>query len=406
MKDDAARPGVELAPVFPVLDTLRAVGAFAVLTTHVGFQTGEYLRNGTWGVFLARLDLGVAIFFVLSGFLLSRPHFARAALGAPRPAVQRYFAKRVLRIFPVYLVTVVLALWLAPENEKATVGQAFSSALLLDPYRLPQLPHGLTHMWSLAAEVAFYALLPLLMLWAVSRRGLSATRVGGLLGVMIACSLVWHLWVIAALREGVAGAPGIWLPAYLSWFAAGIALAYLHVRVEAGDRSRLTRSVIGLASMPGVCWTIVLGLVLVASTSIAGPVAIVEPTAAESGAKHVLYALIGALLVASGVFADPRGTYARFMSWTPLRHLGHISYSIFCIHMLILVGLSLEVAGVEPFRGEMLRVWVVTVVLAIVASELLYAFVEMPSLRLKDRAGRAGRSIIRNSTPTADARTR
>ncbi|MCW2712328.1 MAG: acyltransferase 3, partial [Marmoricola sp.] len=69
---------LEQGPTFPVLDTLRAVGALAVVTTHVTFQSGDYVRHGIVGALLSRLDVGVAIFFVLSGFLLSRPYFARA----------------------------------------------------------------------------------------------------------------------------------------------------------------------------------------------------------------------------------------------------------------------------------------------------------------------------------------
>ena len=76
---------VEVAPEFPVLDTARAIGALAVLTTHPAFQTGNYLGSGVWGTFLARLDVGVAIFFVLSAFLLARPHLARAAADRPAP---------------------------------------------------------------------------------------------------------------------------------------------------------------------------------------------------------------------------------------------------------------------------------------------------------------------------------
>ena len=106
---------------FPALDVLRLVGAVAVLTTHVAFQTGEYFRNGVVGTLLARMDIGVAIFFVLSGFLLSRPWWASAAAGAPAPRVGRYALKRLLRIWPVYLVTVVVAFAAVPGNERAGV---------------------------------------------------------------------------------------------------------------------------------------------------------------------------------------------------------------------------------------------------------------------------------------------
>ena len=113
---------------------MRAIGALAVLTTHVAFQTGDYLRHGTWGVFLARLDVGVAVFFVLSAFLLARPHLARGASEAPPPGLSTYAAKRVVRIAPAYWVTAVLALTLFPANQDASVRQWMSTLLLLDTY--------------------------------------------------------------------------------------------------------------------------------------------------------------------------------------------------------------------------------------------------------------------------------
>ena len=133
-------PALEQAPLFPILDTLRAVGALAVLTTHTAFQSGDYLGHGYLGTLLSRLDIGVAIFFVLSGFLLSRPFLARAAVGRPAPALGRYALKRVLRIFPVYAVSVVLALLLVPENDSATAATWLRSLLLRRHLRRPTAP--------------------------------------------------------------------------------------------------------------------------------------------------------------------------------------------------------------------------------------------------------------------------
>ena len=63
---------------FLTLDALRAVGALMVVLTHVGFHTGRYPQGWT-GAMLAHFDLGVALFFVVSGFLLARPWFAASA---------------------------------------------------------------------------------------------------------------------------------------------------------------------------------------------------------------------------------------------------------------------------------------------------------------------------------------
>ena len=118
---------VEVAPRFPALDTVRAIGALAVLTTHTAFQTGSYLGSGTWGSFLARHDVGVAIFFVLSAFLLARPHLARAASTRPAPDLRSYARKRVLRIAPASLVTVALALTFFPGNADESTWRRISS---------------------------------------------------------------------------------------------------------------------------------------------------------------------------------------------------------------------------------------------------------------------------------------
>ena len=80
-------PQTSVTDRLPALDALRAIGAVAVVGHHVGFQTAATM-NTTWGGWLARLDVGVAIFFVLSGFLLFRPWALNAATGQ-RPTARR-----------------------------------------------------------------------------------------------------------------------------------------------------------------------------------------------------------------------------------------------------------------------------------------------------------------------------
>ena len=90
----------------PALTGLRAVAALAVVGTHAAFATG-FLTHGYVGALAARLDIGVAFFFVLSGFLLFRPGCAPPPT-AHRPrrcgATARH---RMRRVLPAYVVTVV-----------------------------------------------------------------------------------------------------------------------------------------------------------------------------------------------------------------------------------------------------------------------------------------------------------
>ena len=204
---------------FPALDSMRAIGALAVFTTHVAFWSGAYTGNGVWGTLLARLDVGVAIFFVLSGFLLSRPFLARASVGRPRPALGRYYWKRFLRIAPLYVFTALLALALIKKNDVLGARDWLVTLFMGDTFLRGTMPNGLTQMWSLAVEVSFYLILPLLMAIAVGRPArLRARRVVALVCVMAAVSVAWNLWGAPWAGEWTSGQPDQWLPAYLGWF--------------------------------------------------------------------------------------------------------------------------------------------------------------------------------------------
>ena len=163
-----AVPSASLARL-PALDALRAVGAAAVVGTHVGFTTGA-TAQGVTGGFLARLDVGVAIFFVLSGFLLFRPFADAAAVGSKSPNMGRYLWRRAVRILPAYWVAVVACLILLPQNRPATSGDWIRYTTLGQIYYPDANRHGLTQTWSLAVEAVFYLLLPVLVFATVRRR--------------------------------------------------------------------------------------------------------------------------------------------------------------------------------------------------------------------------------------------
>jgi peptidoglycan/LPS O-acetylase OafA/YrhL len=404
--------GAELVPPPPatadqyvVLDTLRVVGALCVLTTHTTFQSGAYVTHGVWGTMLARLDVGVAVFFVLSGFLLSRPFLARGLPGGRRPATGHYLWKRFLRIMPVYVLTVVVALSLIQRNSDLGLGDWVTTLLMLNTFVDPTLPYGLTHMWSLAVEVSFYLVLPLLMAIGVGRR-LRSWRVLALLAALSALSVWWHLDGARRVDDQSAASPLQWLPSYLIWFCLGIGLALVTLLLDEARREgrRPGRVVAWIASVgrqPGVCWTAAFGVFLVAATPLAGPSLLAPLTPAQSLTKNLLYAAIGVLLVASGVFAAEKQRYTTTFGHLWLRRLGWISYSLFCLHMCVLQ-FVMWATDYPLFGGHSLQIWALTLMLSLIVSELVYRLVERPALRLKTmNVGRRGRR--NGSTASAEA---
>jgi len=178
------------------------------------------------------MEIGVPIFFVLSGFLLFRPWVKSAATGGPEPSVRRYAWHRVRRIMPAYIVTVLLAFLIyhfrtAGPNFGHTWIGLFRNLTLTQIYTFNYmrgyLHQGLTQMWSLAVEAAFYVVLPLLaylLLVVLCRRQWRPRLV--LLG-LCALALISPAWLIVVhLTTSVPNGMRLWLPTYLIWFLAGI----------------------------------------------------------------------------------------------------------------------------------------------------------------------------------------
>lgn len=400
----------ETGTTFAHVDALRAVGAIAVLTTHVGFWSAHYQRDGTVGALIARLDVGVALFFVLSGFLLSRAWLARALNGEPAPATGHYLWKRALRILPVYVVTATLALALIDDNADLGWGERATAYLLSSTLVDPSFPAGLTHMWSLAVELHFYLLLPLLMLVGIGRR-LRPARVVALLVVLVLITAWWHLHGAASTGQGRLAATPQWVLGYLDWFAVGIGLSLASVLHGAGRGGRAVAALRTLAAQPGVCWLLALGLLLVSTGPVAGPLVLEPATDAEALTKNLLYAGIGGLVVLPAVLRDtpPAPTaFDRLLLHPVSRHLGHTSYGLFCLHVPLL-HLIMWLTPWDVFTAPFLPLWLVTLTTGLVAAELVYRLVERPALRLKalrPLSRGPGRSEASTSAPTTGTSAR
>jgi peptidoglycan/LPS O-acetylase OafA/YrhL len=389
-------------PRFPMLDGVRAIAALSVVVLHVSDRSG-FSQHRLVGALTARLNVGVALFFVLSGFLLYRPFVAARVDGRPSSTVAHYLRRRALRILPGYWVALAVT---------AGVGWVtfalgwWRYAFFLQPYNIYSLFSGINPAWTLSVEVLFYLSLPL---WVVVARRLLTGRARHV-------QLRAELWAVGALAVfGIAFRTAavliqntsLWVisyPAHLAWFAGGMGLALLSLWLEDRPAPRLLRP---LVASPAACWGAALVAYLLAAYASGLPRGLgSSPTPLENIVGHVLYLAVAVLVTLPAVASAERSAgVARGVSAAIRRLLGHplalwlgaISYGIFLYHdpfldWLIARGFLDSAPGL-PYLDLM----VVVVGGAILMGAASYYLVERPFLRLKDPRARRRRVARRHA---------
>ncbi|MBT0773036.1 acyltransferase [Kineosporia sp. J2-2] len=221
----AVRPGFR-----PDIEGLRALAVLLVVLYHCGV-------GGFGGGFV-----GVDVFFVISGFLITS-QLAREAATTGRVRIGRFYARRALRLLPAATLVLVCTLaaawcWMPPVRLRAIAGDALAGAGYVLNLRLIQVgndyrssgasPSPLQHFWSLAVEEQFYLVIPLLAvlgLVLLRRRAVFA----GLLTALVAASFVFS--VTSSGTDPVAAYLGAPARAWELGAGALLALALPRVRV-------------------------------------------------------------------------------------------------------------------------------------------------------------------------------
>lgn len=392
---DAARVGIPPQPMvdgprrrhFPCFDGLRAIAAIGVFLHHLGFQTAASY-NTPAGAYLARMDSGVSVFFLISGFLLYRPFAASHIAGSKAPGTGRFYLRRAGRIFPAY--------WAALTGIVVFFGLRFHGLRdVLTFYALAQIYdrhryfHGISQAWTLATEVSFYALLPLYA-WALARltrRRSQRSRVAAEVGGVVILGLAGFTFRVAVdFSHGTFGLLGIyWLPSWLDLFAAGMLLAILSVATEAGLAH--LRPAAAAGRHPGWCWAGAGAVFWVAATRLNLPRGLEAISPKHELAKHLCYAAVAFLLLLPAVFGpEERGLVRRFLSSRIMVALGTISYGIYLWHQaLIEQARAWTGADLSHLGGNPWAVGLIALAGTIVAAGVSWNLVERPALGMVHR---------------------
>ena len=377
-------------PRFPLVDALRAIAAIAVVIVHAGGLTVTPL-----GGFVSHAEVGVAIFFAISGFLLYRPFVSARLNGARRSALTSYLRRRILRIVPAYwlALTVVAILLTAPGVFSGHFwvyygfGQVYSDQYVLG---------GITPAWTLCIEITFYLLLPV---YAAAMAGLVGrpprqrqVRVELLVLAGIAVASLAYRYVLRThgSLSWVLNA----LPTHLDWFAPGMALAVLSAAWQ--DRPLPSGAAL-VARRPAVAVAVAVGAYALVSLTEhgpqllhAGPNPVLLYTGPQDVARHVLYAVTGIALLVPAVLGSG-GRVRGVLSWRVLAWLGLISYGIYLWHQPLLVWicqpgpeLGCSFHGLPgAHRAPLVALVALGLTLAVVCAALSYYLVERPILRFK-----------------------
>jgi peptidoglycan/LPS O-acetylase OafA/YrhL len=371
---------------FPLFDSLRAIAFTCVLVTHASFFAGLQGTGTRLGPFYARLDLGVDIFFVISAFLLYRPFAAAHINGGQRPRIRAFAWRRVLRIVPPYwLILTVVSLWLGTSVvfRAANVPFFYGFLQIYNPRTITLA--GLPQAWSLCVEASFYVFLPLYAL--LIRRLPGETREQRVRMQLVGAG---GLFAIGLIYNAIIGPPGLpaqmplhfALPAFIDYFAIGMALASLSIAQEGGARMpaplRITER------YPVLAWLLALIAFVAVSKWVGLGVLGTRYGYSANMWRHVLYGVIAFGTVLPAVFGDPRrGVVRRILANRFLLYVGIVSYAAYLLEFAVLI--QLQRWGFASVANDTTPyLWFVVAFLATIGlASISWFLYERPILRLK-----------------------
>ena len=359
------------------LDGLRAIAFLLVFFYHT-----LWIEFG-W--------MGVQLFFVLSGFLITGILIDMKDRLAGAAYFVKFYGRRFLRIFPLYyfylLIMTLLVAWLASNQVKLNYMGIYQEQL---PYALTYVYNFyaasasferyisfLTHLWSLAVEEQFYIIWPLLI-FLVPRSKYKITFLS-----VIGLSILFRLWIATWSPDNM---PGFlthdplrviyFLPfSHLDAFALG---ALLTVADIPKARPQFIAFLIGLP---------ILGIVsdALASGTWANAADLGYPLLLPFAWKSVWGYTALNYLFAILIFGVARlGWFERFLESRPMAYLGKISYGLYVYHFAILwfVTIPFGLSSIAPLPIPNAAA---ALLLTVIIAGLSYRLLEKPLIDLKDR---------------------
>lgn len=329
-------------PHYPCLEGIRALAAALIVVHHSASLAEQHA--GLLATPARVMDIGVSVFFVLSGFLIYRP-FVSAHLDGQRPmSARRFWWRRLLRIVPAYWVALSV-LWAV--GNLALGSDWWRYYLFLNIYDAFTSLGGIVPAWSLATEITFYLCIPFWsgLIRRVIGRGRTTVRiellgVGGLVVAGYASRALFSASHHYFVSPGTLTAQGVtmravsftWLPNNIDLFALGMALAVLSAWNHQQSADRPLDRLLGRAT--GLWWCGAVAVFAYLAYGVGPPPFATGYAGFFWQRRQFLYGLVGVLLITPAVFGDQTvGFVRRVLRCRPLVWLGSISYGLYLWHL-------------------------------------------------------------------------
>jgi len=352
----------------PSLDGIRAIAVFLVMAQHLG-----YVHAG---------GLGVDIFFVLSGYLITAILVSEFA-ATNQISLKKFYARRGLRILPaVLLLLIVINIFVSVFETSAQTSRVrwdSLAALFYIANWLRAFGHDigiLGNLWSLSIEEQFYLIWPLTLLFLLSRK----FRVNRIL-IVVAMAIVFVNLDRIYLYHGAESFDRIYngLDTRADALLVGCALGLAGYEVF----SARIWAILGLIGAAFV------GYVLFFAYPVPGSVQV--PFGLTIGGT--LFA-IGVAVFLAGILSNAQSIPAKLLRLPPLVWAGRLSYGLYLWHFFVFV----FIAG--WFRGNQPRLIPVQIAATFLIAAISYYFLERPCLKLKKKF-----SVVQTREPSTNGPT-
>lgn len=393
------------------IDGLRALSILLVLAVHCvwflsifdSYAPAFFYSSPIWLNWVFNGELGVDVFFVISGFLISSILMTEYR-NSHTIRFGHFYKRRFMRLMPAYLLAMGLGLMALPN------GQYVWTNLLYINNLFPANTHFMPWTWSLAIEEQFYFLFPLLLLWVMRHR--SPVRLLGVAAVAFLGSLLIRYLIIHYHELSL---PICWYEnscegffdvidaiyvkpwARFGSFLPGIFVAYFHVFY--GEQLRVVfhryRRLVGLLTLVSL-----ITVLFVLSVPVNNQQAYFSEfwgALYYVGYRNLFTVAVGVILLAT-LYCNVglSGFLATCLSSRILYPVGQLAYSTYLFHPFVIGGIYTGIFQLTPQLPTVQKIALATVIgvpMSLVVAGLVYLFVERPFMNMRGRQRQVSQAL-------------